>query len=160
MQRIFRSRSVPIFLLGSLMVMAGIVVGLGGFTFTYAQGTSYFSDDPAACANCHVMREQFNAWNRGSHKAVATCNDCHMPHDFFGKWLTKGINGFNHSLAFTTGDFPATIHIKDFNAQIVQENCIGCHQTLLGQVYGYHEDQDRRCVECHGNVGHENRMTQ
>ena len=70
---------------GVWIVVAGLsggTVGLGGFTFTYAEGLSYFSDDPQACVNCHVMREVFEGWNHSSHKAVAVCNDCHIPHTF------------------------------------------------------------------------------
>ncbi len=33
---------------------------MGVFTFTYAEGFSCLSDDPRACANCHVMREVFS----------------------------------------------------------------------------------------------------
>jgi cytochrome c nitrite reductase small subunit len=161
MSRFLHSRSMPLLLGGLLMVVFGILVGLGGFTLVYARGTSYLSDDPNACVNCHVMRDQFNAWNKSSHKAVAACNDCHMPHDTIaGKWITKAINGFNHSFAFTTGDYPATITIKKNNADIVQKNCISCHQTLVTQIYSAHADRERRCVDCHGNVGHENRSTQ
>lgn len=157
MMRFVRSRSSP-FVFGGLIALAlGVLFGLGVFTLSYAKGTAYLSDDPNACVNCHVMRDQFDAWNRGSHKNVAVCNDCHMPHDFIGKWTTKAINGINHSVAFTTGNYPETIYAKDFNANIVQGNCITCHAGLVSQVYGYHDDQTRRCVECHGNVGHENR---
>ena len=31
-------------------------------------GASYLTDDPAACANCHVMQEHFDAWPRSSHR--------------------------------------------------------------------------------------------
>jgi hypothetical protein len=62
---------------GSAAAAVGAVVGLGGFAFVYARGYSYLTDDPAACANCHVMAEQFQGWSRGSHRSVAVCNDCH-----------------------------------------------------------------------------------
>ncbi len=88
-----------------LLILAAVVVGASvaavGFTFVFAHGTSYLSNDPAACANCHIMTEQFDAWSRGSHHAVAVCNDCHAPHDLIGKYTTKAINGWNHSKAFT-----------------------------------------------------------
>lgn len=156
----FRSLSLPLLFGGLLMIITGVLLGLGGFTFTYARGTSYLSNNPETCVNCHIMEEQYNAWQHSSHRMIATCNDCHTPHDFVNKWITKGVNGFNHGLAFTTGNYPETIHIRDFNAEIVQENCVACHQTLVEQVYGSHADQDRRCVDCHGNVGHQNRSTQ
>ena len=39
----------------------GIAVGLGGYTFVYARGYSYLTNDPAACANCHVMEDHYRA---------------------------------------------------------------------------------------------------
>jgi nitrate/TMAO reductase-like tetraheme cytochrome c subunit len=53
--------AVPGILLG---VALGVAVGVGVYTFAYARGWSYLTDDPAACANCHVMREQFDGWLR------------------------------------------------------------------------------------------------
>jgi len=37
----------------------GVAAGLGGYTFVYAKGGSYFGNDPNACANCHVMKAAF-----------------------------------------------------------------------------------------------------
>jgi len=34
---------------------AGSLVGLGSYTFWYAEGGSYFRSDPRSCAICHVM---------------------------------------------------------------------------------------------------------
>jgi hypothetical protein len=39
--------SFPILLI--LSGIAGGLLGLGGFTFTYAKGGSYLTDDPASC---------------------------------------------------------------------------------------------------------------
>jgi cytochrome c nitrite reductase small subunit len=138
----------------SLVAILGILTGLSLFTFSYAQGASYLSDDPSACVNCHVMREQFDGWNRGTHQAVAVCNDCHTPHSFPQKWIVKGINGWNHSWAFTTGNFPNTIQIKPFNAQVAEDNCIDCHETMVTNVHSADEEKTLSCVACHGNVGH------
>ena len=40
------------------------------------------------------MREHFDAWTRASHRAVATCNDCHTPPGLIPKHVTKARNGF------------------------------------------------------------------
>ncbi len=138
----------------SLITSLGILIGLSIYTFDYAQGLSYFSDDPQSCVNCHVMREQFDSWNRSSHQAAATCNDCHTPHTFPDKWIVKGLNGWNHSVAFTTGNFPANIQIREFNAEVAQENCIECHQTMVSFIHTSAKDEVLSCVSCHGNVGH------
>jgi cytochrome c nitrite reductase small subunit len=113
-----RSKSSLLGWVIAAVAAVGVLVGLSVFTFVYAQGGSYLSDDPSACMNCHIMRDQFDAWNRSSHTAVATCNDCHTPHSSaIAKWAVKGLNGFNHSLAFTTGAFPEPIRIKGLNAR-------------------------------------------
>lgn len=141
---------------GALLALFGIAFGLGLFTFSYAKGFSYLSNDPAACVNCHIMREQYEGWSHSSHKAVATCNDCHTPHRFPDKWVIKGVNGWNHSVAFTTGNFPEPIMIRGFNANIAQENCVECHATTVSQMHLYVSTEELHCVACHGNVGHNN----
>ena len=87
-------------------VFAGIVIGIGTYTFVYAKGYSYLTNDPEACANCHIMRDHFDAWTRASHHAVAVCNDCHTPPDMIGKYTTKARNGFWHSSISRPGGIP------------------------------------------------------
>ena len=89
-----------------LEIAIGMVVGIGVYTFLYAKGASYLTNNPAACANCHIMQEHYDGWLKSSHRAVATCNDCHTPANFIRKYVTKASNGFWHSFAFTTGRFP------------------------------------------------------
>jgi cytochrome c nitrite reductase small subunit len=40
----------------------GVAIGIGAYTFVYAKGASYLTNDPAACANCHIMEEHYSAW--------------------------------------------------------------------------------------------------
>jgi cytochrome c nitrite reductase small subunit len=112
----------------------GAALGLGAFTFVYAKGASYLSTEPAVCANCHVMTEHFAAWQRSSHRAVAGCADCHMPHPFLGKYLAKASNGFWHSLAFTTGNFPDPLQIKPGNRAITEATCRHCHAGIVAAI--------------------------
>ena len=85
--------------------------GLGAFTFRYAEGLSYFSADPRACVNCHIMRDEYASWQHSAHHAVATCVTCHLPHPFVPKYWAKAVNGWNHSKAFTLQDYPEHIRI-------------------------------------------------
>ncbi len=140
-----------------LTAVFGVVIGLGAFTFHYAQGTSYLSDNPQTCINCHVMRDQYEAWHHSSHARVATCNDCHTPDNFAGKWIVKGINGWNHSVAFTTGDFHEPIRINDLNASVVQHSCVSCHEPLVHQILDTYANETLSCVACHSDVGHATR---
>ena len=52
----------PLLLMATL---AGLTAGIGAFTFDYGEGLSYFSTDPRACANCHIMNDQYNSWTKG-----------------------------------------------------------------------------------------------
>ena len=134
----------------------GIFLGISGFTFFYAQGFSYFHDDAKSCRNCHIMRDQYDAWNRSSHKGVATCNGCHTPKDLVGKYVVKGINGWNHSSAFTTNRFHEPIHINEFNRRIALNNCKRCHKALVSRMERNSEGERSDCIFCHGSVGHPN----
>ena len=139
-----------------LAVLVGLLAGIGGFTFLYAEGFSYMSSDPKACVNCHIMQPQYDAWQKGSHHAVATCVDCHLPHGFFRKWLAKGASGFHDSKAFTLQDFHEPIMIKPTMSRILQESCLHCHAALVRDlvVQTGGEDDEVRCVHCHRSVGH------
>jgi cytochrome c nitrite reductase small subunit len=137
-----------------LAAMLGGLVGLGGFTFVHAAGLSYLSDDPAACANCHVMWAVFDGWNHSSHKAVAACNDCHTPHDPVGKYAIKALNGWNHSVAFTTGDYPRPITITPLNYSVALNNCFYCHADFVIAIGHQHQPEPTDCLRCHVAVGH------
>lgn len=139
----------------ALAAFLGVITGLSAFTFFYAQGTSYLQDDPEACKNCHIMREHFDFWARTSHHTAATCNDCHTPDDFFGKYTVKAINGWNHSAAFTTGEFPEPLRIRAFNKAIVQNSCINCHQDMVGLMGAGTNGENADCLQCHADVGHD-----
>jgi len=137
-------------------VLAGVLLGLGLFTFNYAEGFSYFGSDPEACANCHIMNPQYDSWVKRSHHAVAGCVDCHLPQAFFPKLVAKALNGYHHSKGFTLQDFPEPIMIKPRNSQILQDACLRCHGELVHQIVaGSTTDRDAvRCVHCHASVGH------
>ncbi len=135
----------------------GLAVGIGVYTFWYGKGYSYMSNDPSSCANCHIMNEQYNGWQKASHHTAATCNDCHTPHNFIGKYYTKASNGFWHSYYFTVGGFHEPIRITERNRQVTEETCRYCHQQMVQSitVSGNPEHLDQvSCIQCHRDVGH------
>lgn len=69
----------PLAFLVTLGLVFGAAAGVGAYPFTSARGGSYLTNNPDACVNCHVMREQYDGWVKSSHRAVAVCNDCHTP---------------------------------------------------------------------------------
>jgi cytochrome c nitrite reductase small subunit len=139
----------------AIAALTGILLGLGLFTFTYAQGLSYLSSDPAACANCHVMWEQYDSWTASSHSAVAGCVDCHLPHSTIPKYISKAENGWFHSVAFTLQNFPEPIRIKPRNLALTQRNCVSCHAPLVHEMLPATADGESvTCMHCHQDVGH------
>lgn len=139
-----------------LAALFGALLGLGGFTFHYSEGLSYFSSDPRACKNCHIMNAQYDSWLCGPHHTAAGCADCHLPHDFLPKYLAKAANGYHHSKAFTLLDFPEPIQIKPPNARILQENCLRCHAEFTSDIVhdAARRGDDVACVHCHRGAGH------
>ena len=141
-----------------LAILVGALLGIAGTTAYEAKALSYLSSDPAVCVNCHIMQSQYRDWQKASHHAVAGCGDCHLPHDFIGKWFTKGLNGYHHSKGFTFQDFHEPIMIKPGNASVLQDNCMRCHGDLVHDLVA-NRDLGRpvnalQCVHCHATVGH------
>jgi cytochrome c nitrite reductase small subunit len=142
----------------TLVVLAttiGLAAGIGAFTFVYARGASYLTNDPAACANCHIMREQYDGWIASSHRAVAACNDCHTPPAPVPKYATKALNGFWHSFAFTTGRFHEPIRINARNRAITEAACRACHAEIVHAIDAApRAGRELPCIGCHNSVGH------
>ena len=143
-------------LLGVIIAVAlGLTVGIGAYTFVYAKGGSYLSNDPRACANCHIMQDHLDGWIKSSHRSVATCNDCHTPPGLIPKYFTKADHGFFHSLAFTTGKFHDPIQIKDRSRRVTEGACRRCHQDIVHDIEIVKTaGNEISCLRCHANVGH------
>lgn len=143
-----------------LIISFGLVIGHGLFTFVYAKGFSYMSNDPAACKNCHVMNQVYESWMKGGHQNVATCNDCHVPHNFIGKWMMKAQSGLHHGYAVTFKDNPVSFSATPKSKKIVQNNCMTCHKDYAAHSIdatmkaGAPGSEPLSCVSCHRQVGH------
>jgi len=143
------------------------MMGVGVTTFNYAAGLSYLSNDPAACVNCHIMRDEYDSWRKGPHHTFAVCNDCHVPPAFPEKYIAKARNGYHHSTGFTFQPnrpdapgaklvFEEPIRIKEKNSQILQDNCLRCHGAFVHDIVrgSTWSDDAIRCVHCHRSAGH------
>jgi len=145
-----------------VFIASGVLFGFGALTLYVGNATSYLSDDPKACMNCHVMAPQYATWERGSHARVTVCNDCHVPHNnVFSKYLFKAMDGTRHSFMFTFRLEPQVIHIHDAGTAVVQENCIRCHSSLTQNIQERFVTLDTQkhgggklCWECHRETPH------
>ncbi|MCB1175612.1 MAG: cytochrome c nitrite reductase small subunit [Leptospiraceae bacterium] len=146
-------------LISLVFASVGILIGLQIYTFQFAEGFSYFSSDPRACINCHIMQSQYDSWLKSGHKHAAACNDCHMPEGLVAKLMAKASNGYHHSKGFTLQDFPEPILIKESNSRILQASCVRCHDQVTHMVQAntaVYPGAEMRCVKCHADVGHGN----
>ncbi|NUN68781.1 MAG: cytochrome c nitrite reductase small subunit [Bacteroidetes bacterium] len=145
-----------------VLLAVGSLFGIGLLTLYVGNATSYLSDDPRACMNCHVMAPQFATWERSSHARVTVCNDCHVPHDnAFMKYAFKAMDGSRHSFMFTFRMEPQVIRIHDAGTAVVQQNCIRCHSSLTQNVAEKLVTLDvqkhgggKLCWECHRETPH------
>jgi len=139
----------------ALSLSIGTAVGLAGFTFFYANGISYLQETPETCTNCHVMNEHFHAWSRGSHHAVAQCGDCHEPEGFIAGQLMKLYHGYSHTTAFTSGNFPDVLEIKNLDRRITEGNCRRCHGPIVEAIDAMSgPGRELKCIACHPSAGH------
>ncbi|HSV88048.1 MAG TPA: cytochrome c nitrite reductase small subunit [Bacteroidales bacterium] len=146
----------------TVIVLAGIFCGILLLVFHVSEATSYLSNRPEACTNCHVMYPHYASWSKSAHNDVATCSDCHVPQDNFVRhYLFKAKDGFRHSYAFTFRLEPQVIQIKSAGRNVVQENCIRCHLnmvdlTSLVEVTGTMAEagEGKVCWDCHRETPH------
>jgi cytochrome c nitrite reductase small subunit len=143
-------------------VALGAGTGLLILVFHVSRASSYLSDNPETCVNCHVMAPQYATWFHSRHRQVATCNDCHVPHDnLIRHYAFKASDGARHAFMFTFRLEPQVIRIHPAGQRVVQENCIRCHEaavhgTALTEVSGddVHAEHGLRCWACHRETPH------
>jgi len=145
-----------------VLLLLGVIVGVGMVIVHSSRAHSYLSNEPETCINCHVMFPSYATWSRSSHREVATCTDCHVPHDnIMRTYFFKAKDGFRHAAVFTARSEPQVIQIKRAGVGVVQENCIRCHNDMVSmtrivEVTGpsHLDTGERSCWDCHRDVPH------
>jgi cytochrome c nitrite reductase small subunit len=143
-------------------ITVSVITGLVIYLFYVSRAASYLSDKPEACINCHIMAPQYATWSHSSHREVAHCNDCHVPHNnVVNKYYFKAKDGMRHATIFTLRNEPQVIFILEAGQKVVKQNCIRCHshtltdpkmESMSNNFRMYRED--RQCWECHREVPH------
>ncbi len=132
--------------------LVGIAIGAAILLVRIANATSYLSDDPLTCINCHAMTDAYASWQRGSHGRVAVCVDCHVPHsNVVAKYAFKSRDGMRHSYVFTMRTEPQVLELSAGAVPVVQANCVRCHGQQLAMIR-LADATERRCWDCHQNI--------
>ncbi|MDG5800145.1 cytochrome c nitrite reductase small subunit [Marinilabiliaceae bacterium ANBcel2] len=145
-----------------VIIVLGIFVALATFVFHLSKAPSYLSDQPQTCVNCHVMGPQYASWYHSSHREVASCNDCHVPHNnILNHYYFKAKDGMRHSYMFTFRLEPQVIRIHQAGKDVVQDNCIRCHTEQIHDIklqtmrpHFTAKIDNAYCIECHRDVPH------
>jgi len=156
------------------IILIGIVVGAVG-SFTTAVMVEKTSGKEF-CTQCHTMQPMANSYMADIHGGenkeglTAKCVDCHLPHDsLMGYLVEKAKTGTHDVWAEFTYDKSKIDwqekrkHAKHF---VFDSGCLHCHSNLKDATMGtpkgfiahkaYFLDKNKKCVECHKNVGHHN----
>jgi cytochrome c nitrite reductase small subunit len=107
-------------------------------------------DKSEYCIGCHVMEAQYEAWmHSGAHRRK-DCVDCHLPNENkFVHYLWKSIDGLKDLIVFHSGQVPEQITISSHGREVLQNNCIRCHETTVMVI-----NTDRQCWNCHKRISH------
>lgn len=145
-----------------VLLITAVFFGMGAYILHISKASSYLSDEPRTCVNCHIMAPQYASWAHSAHREYASCNDCHVPHDTKVRaYYFKAKDGLRHATIFTLRREPQVIHIKEAGIAVVQQNCINCHDDLVEDrvsVHAAYADRDqfkeRLCWDCHRYTPH------
>lgn len=146
-----------------LSICAGAILGLAGYIAYASNVTSYLTNDPSACTNCHVMSSYYATWSHSSHATRATCNDCHVPHpSVIAKYYFKAKDGLYHAAVFTAHAEPQVLRPRTASATVIMNNCIRCHTQLNTEfvktgMVSYVDTLNgngKACWTCHTQVPH------
>ncbi|WP_428776568.1 NapC/NirT family cytochrome c [Vibrio sp.] len=172
-QRLWRWLKKPL-LLGIPIGVFVILAGLASF-----QGVMVASNQNAFCFSCHLKIDTIvQEYKASPHyisedKVLATCADCHVPHDFVNKMKVKimATADIFHMLqgTITKENFEdhrprMAQHVWDMMLENDSANCRACH---VGDNFDLskqpqrarlnHEQMEKRgetCINCHTGIAH------
>lgn len=137
------------------MAATGVLSGGALVALRASNATSYLSERPEACINCHVMVPYYASWERSSHRRVASCNDCHVPHEnVLRKLWFKAMDGLRHTTVFTLRREAQALRLNPAAVPVVQRNCVRCHEHQIMNTRMRSSNDKRRCWDCHREVPH------
>ncbi|WP_070120485.1 NapC/NirT family cytochrome c [Bacillus marinisedimentorum] len=134
-----------------ILLLVGVFTGIVLSVLTVK--TFAYTDSPEFCQSCHIMTSVHESFEASTHATLA-CNDCHLPHENVAKKLTyKAKAGLGHMYFNTLGTekIPDVLHATAGSSEVINENCLDCHEATLDNVS--HDAKDN-CVDCHQAVPH------
>ncbi len=131
----------------------GFVVGVFCLAFTqlmlHATGTKTF------CSVCHSMQHEAETFAVSSHREL-DCIECHLPHDNTAHYLIeKGRTGMVDMYHELLRDYPARIKLTADSRQMINDNCVRCHNSTMSYVtFDEGKQGNSDCLKCHSRIAH------
>ena len=158
-----------------IFIVLGVIVAFPIFSISYY--TMVRTSTPQFCAMCHEIRFAFNTWKTSTHANnaqgfVADCMDCHLPApqnmvDFF---FAKTVHGLKDVIVhFTQDEYDHEKNRQKAYASFKNDQCQKCHRNILyipdkrGAMLAHktvlypRPGYEKRCVDCHKNLVHNER---
>ena len=132
----------------------GFAVGVAAVAFGSVFNS--VSGSPAFCGNCHSMEFEAATFAESTHRNLE-CTECHLPHENLAVYFAeKGRTGLVDMYHETLRDYPAHIKLSSDARQMVNKNCLRCHESTMGEVRLTAEDKDTGgdCLKCHSRIAH------
>jgi cytochrome c nitrite reductase small subunit len=128
-----------------------ITVGVGIYV---TDAFTYMGSDSTTCNNCHVMDSAYENWFHAPHQKWTDCSDCHTPQALIPHYYIKAKSGIHDVAVFSFGAIPVKIRANEETREIIQENCVRCHEDTVSTLLENPMPMDRYCFECHRSVAH------
>ncbi len=162
----------PIWFVLLILIIGGILGML--VSFGVAVGVHMTSDDKF-CTYCHTMQPMTDSYLMDTHGGnnplgvKAKCVECHLPHDSLANYLLeKAKTGLHDFRVQNFGDLDAIdweAKRKHATRFVFDSGCMNCHTNLKDATMSdpkafiahkeyFEKRTDKKCVECHKNVGH------
>lgn len=162
-----------------LFIILGVVIAFPLFSMTYY--TMVRTSTPQFCSSCHEIQWAYDTWKMSSHASnpqgfVADCMDCHLPapQDTMNFFYMKAFHGIKdviaHMLMDSPQDYDHAENRRKAYASFTNQQCLKCHRNIAyipdkrGAMLAHKQvihplpGMEKRCVECHFDLVHNNRV--
>ncbi len=135
-----------------LLALASLVI-VGGVFIWVTKMPTFMTSSARTCTDCHVMDYVYENWYHAPHEKVTVCADCHLPHNnIISYYYVKFASGLHDVVYFSTGLTPEAIRLHPETVEIIQSNCIRCHNETVADISTH--DLGRTCWDCHRDAAH------
>jgi len=100
------------------------------------------------------MEEQVESYLHSAHRLGASCSDCHVPHSLVPGALYKSYTGTKDVIGVIMNKDPYEIRTSNLGKEVIQKNCLECHEGLFRYVGDTNRDGGKYCFECHRATPH------